>query len=80
MIKLKNIEIENGVLTCQIFPEDSEFAGNIKIDAVSNEIISFNLPLGYEWCKNHLEHARTYLIELYKSKNAIPQEKIIMWC
>lgn len=79
MIKLKNIVNEDGILSCQVFPEDSELAGNIKVDLNNKQIISFNLPSGYEWCKNHLQHAKDYLLKLYISGENIPKEKTLMW-
>lgn len=79
MIKLKNIEINNHVLSCNIIPEDSELSGNITVDAMSKNIIDFKLPKEYEWCKNHLQHAKEYLLDLYFSGENIPQEKTIMW-
>ena len=79
MIKLKNIVIENEVVSCNIFPEDSEIPGTIKVDAHKGEIISFCLPDNYTWCKNHLEHAKEYLIKIHKLGKDAPKEKNIMW-
>ena len=79
MIKLKNIVNENGVLSCQLFPEDNQKAGNIKVDVCNNQVISFNLPIGYEWCKNHIQHAKDSLLKLYISGESIPKKKTLMW-
>ncbi len=78
MIKLKNIVIENNIVICDIFPEDSVENGTVKID-MHNSFTSVVFPKGYEWCKNHIDHAKEYLINLYNSKSSIPNEKVIMW-
>lgn len=80
MIRLKNIVIENDRAKSEILPKDSKVSGNIEINLSQNKIIKFVLPADYEWCKIHLEHAKDYLMEIYKSKGVIPKEKAIMWC
>lgn len=79
MIKLKNIKIDSNIVKCNIIPEDSHESGKLEIDLSKNIIVSSVLPVGYEWCKKHLEYAKEYLIELYKSAREIPTEKLIMW-
>lgn len=79
MIKIKNIKINDTLITCDIFPEDSVKNGLLKIDRVKNEIINYSLPKDYEWCKSHLNHARNYLIDLANNSSNIPDEKLIMW-
>lgn len=79
MIKLKNIVIEENVVKCDIFPEDSKKAGKIEFDLTNKKIINFILPTGYEWCKKHIQHAIDYLIEARKAKEKMPNEKLIMW-
>lgn len=78
MITLKNIKINGKVIESDIYPEDSEKNGNLKIDTETGSIISYFLPIGYEWCTSHLNHAKNTLVELSKSKK-IPKEKIVMW-
>ena len=78
MIKLKNIKIDSAVLSCDIVPEDSELSGYIKIDT-STQNCEYSLPQGYGWCRNHIEHAKDFLIGSIESKNALPSEALIMW-
>lgn len=80
MIKLKNIVIETNIAKSDIIPEDCKTNGEIEIDLSESKITNFVLPVGYEWCKKHLEYAKEYLIEIAKSKKDIPIEKTIMWC
>ena len=79
MIKLKNIVIDEKVAKSEIIPEDSQEIGNIEVDLIENKILSFVLPQGYEWCENHLNHAKEYLVAISNSKSVIPKEKVIMW-
>lgn len=78
MIKLKNIKINDTVAFCDIYPEDSQNKGFIKVDLKFKNIVEFVLPEGYEWCQNHLQHACIELIELSKAENNV-QEKTLIW-
>lgn len=80
MIKLKNITIDNRIIKSDIIPEDCKTNGKIEIDLDKKEIISSVLPIGYEWCRKHLECAKEYLVSLSEKKDNIPKEKTIMWC
>ena len=79
MIRLKNIEKNNNILECDIFPEDSKIYGHIKVNLVSKEIDDYTLPKEYEWCRNHVVHAQKALLELAVSKEPLPKNKLIMW-
>lgn len=78
MIKLKNIMIEENIAKCEIVPEDSKNAGRLEVDLVTKMITECSLPIGYEWCKNHVAHAKEYLLNVSKSRD-IPTNKMIMW-
>ena len=79
MIKLKNIVIDGQIAKCEIFPEDSNSFGILEVNLETKEILNLLLPLGYEWCKSHIEHARDYLCSVYQEES-IPNEKLIIWC
>lgn len=80
MITLKNIKIENNVVECDIFPENSKEKGYIKVDIKSGVIENYSLPAGFEYCENHVCKAREYLIKHIKDISTIPiHEKTIMW-
>lgn len=78
MIKLKNIEKNDGLMQCSIIPEDSKDAGHLIVDVTSGMIKEYTLPKGYEWCKKHINHAKDTLLKLYNAKET-PKEKIVMW-
>ena len=79
MVKLKNIVINGNIAKCDIYPEDSPANGSLEVDLQTREIKSYTLPVGYEWCENHIAHAKNYLVEVSKSNNEISTEKLIMW-
>ena len=78
MVKLKNIVINGNTAKCDIYPEDSPANGSLEVDLQTKEIITFRLPVGYEWCKNHIAHAKSTLLEIYESKE-IPESKTVVW-
>ena len=59
-------------------PEDSPANGSLEVNLQTKEITSYILPDGYEWCENHIAHAKWTLIEIYES-NQIPEEKTVAW-
>ena len=78
MIKLKNIEKNNHIISCNILPEDSQQEGRLLVDLNSEKEYEYKLPEGYEWCKNHVAHAIKFLLSVSRDKE-IPNEKLIMW-
>jgi hypothetical protein len=78
MIRLKNIKQKNNIIECDIIPENSLESGYIQVDVTSESIIQFKLPKEYEWCRNHVEHAKNTLIEMSKN-NTLVSEKLLMW-
>lgn len=78
MVKLKNIVIDGNIAKCDIYPEDSLANGSLEVNLQTKEIISYTLPAGYEWCENHIAHAKWSLIEISESKE-IPDVKTVAW-
>jgi len=78
MIKLKNIKIEGKVLECFFIPEDSREKGKLIVSIPDGKILKCEYPKGYEYCKNHIEHAIDVILEMEK-KGEFPEEKLIMW-
>ena len=81
MIKLKNIKKNNDIIECDIIPEDSQKAGHLSVSLQDDDpygTVSYKLPEGYEWCRNHVSHAVTGLIEMAKRSEFL-NEKLIMW-
>ncbi len=80
MIKLKNIVIDGKKISCDIIPEDCKEKGYMQVDIEKNDVEEVVLPAGYEWCKNHVQHAKQYLLNAFSSQKEIPKEKTLMWC
>lgn len=78
MVKLKNIKKSDLIIECDIIPEDSTDSGHIIVDLNSGDIKGFSLPDGYEWCRNHVNHARNNLITL-ANEDHMPKEYLVMW-
>ena len=80
MIKLKNIKMENDIASCDVFLEDCEEAGFLKVDVKQKKVIECILPEEYS---NHPMGYKGYAIaSLYKAcenKDNVPNEKLIMW-
>lgn len=74
MIKLKNIKEINGVVSCAFIPEDSNGEGKIVYDR-NNDRAEIVYPSGYEWCKNHVNHA----IRFIRETKGLPTERLITW-
>lgn len=78
MIRLKNIKREGNIVKCNIIPEDSKEPGRLVVDVDKEEIIDYELPKGYEWCRSHVGHAFWAIIDGVKSNN-LPEERLVMW-
>lgn len=78
MVKLVNLKRKNNIIECDLIPEDSLEFGHVIVDLGTEEVKGFTLPKGYEWCRNHINHARNKLIKLAGDKN-LPEEYLVMW-
>lgn len=78
MLKLKNIRIDEGVISAEYDPENSGSLGNISINVESGEVVEsknsqLDTPLPM-----YLYHATQALKELINEKE-LPKEKLVMW-
>ena len=80
MIKLKNIKINDKTIICNIIPEDCQNIGYLEINILEKNISNYSLPTGYEWCKNHIEHAKNYILNTLNKNKSFPLEKTLIWC
>lgn len=80
MIKLLNLKLNNDVIECDFLLEDSKEKGRLTFNIAEHKIQSCSFPLGYEWCKSHIQHAQKALIEMSSQPTTLLTEKIIMWC
>lgn len=78
MVRLKNIKKNNMLIECDIIPEDSKEFGHVTVALDTKELKAYSLPNGYEWCRNHIAHVQTALLEMAHD-GVIPHEKLVMW-
>lgn len=78
MVKLKNLKKNNTTIESDIIPEDSANSGHIVVDLDQGITIDYSLPEGYEWCINHVNHAKNKLIELAKEEH-LSEQYLVMW-
>jgi hypothetical protein len=78
MVKLKNLKKNNATIESDIIPEDSDNSGHIVVDLDQGITIDYSLPEGYEWCMNHVNHAKNKLIELAKEEH-LSEQYLVMW-
>ena len=78
MVRLNNIKKNGNIIQCDIFPEDSNIPGYIVVNINTETVREYELPKGYEWCNNHMNHAMRTLIEISNEKE-LPKERLVMW-
>ena len=79
MIRSQNIKKNDGIIECDILPEDSKIPGKLRFDCSMKKIIKCILPNGYEYCESHIAHASAYLANIAENDEFIPEAKTIMW-
>lgn len=78
MLKLKNIKINNGIISAEYDPENSGALGYVSVDIKSGRIVESNVS---EYDKDfpvYLGHAVACLEKL-ALQNSVPKEKMVMW-
>ena len=78
MVKMVNIEKRNGIISCDIYPEDSTMAGSIMVDLKTQKVVSYTLPDGYEDCSMHVRMAKNKLLKL-SNEIKIPENYLSVW-
>lgn len=78
MVRLKNLKKNNTIIESDIIPEDSVNSGHIIVDLKLGTTIDYSLPEGYEWCMNHVNHAKNNLIKLAQEEH-LPEQYLVMW-
>ena len=78
MLRLRNIKMNNGVISASYDPEDSGQIGAIIMEVSTAEIIESNLSEYDKDFPSYYRHAVSALIRLVNEKD-IPDEKIVMW-
>lgn len=78
MLKLKNIKMNNGIISAEYDPENSGVLGSVSVDIKSGEIVDSRLS---EYDKDfpvYLGHAASCLEKL-ALQDSVPEEKTVMW-
>lgn len=78
MIVLKNITRTNSCIVCDAYVEDCKQAVHLSFDESKLVLGSYTLPNDYEWCINHIMHAKKYLVSI-AGKPIESQTHTIMW-
>lgn len=78
MLRLKNLEKNNGLVACDLYIEGNNEPQRFIVDVGKQQIIRSSAPDGYANCDNYFAHAKWKLIELAE-KEPLPKECTIMW-
>lgn len=74
MVRLFNICVENGVISCDYEPEKSQLFGHVSVSLDSKEVISTQYSDYAYGKKFYLSCVYAKLLQLLKTKNKIPTE------
>lgn len=66
-------------MTSDLYPEDSRDKGFIKIDIQKGEVTEYSLPKDYEYCINHIAHAKNFIVNNKDEIIGGLKEKLLMW-
>ncbi len=78
MLKLKNIKLNNNILSSKFYPENSEDFGTVSINIETMEVIE-KTPSKYdETFPIYLNHAIEGLKKIIGTTE-LPKEKLVMW-
>ena len=78
MLKLRNINLNNNILSANYHPEDSEDFGSVAIDVKTRTVVNRVLSNQDEIFPLYFEHALIALNRLIE-KSELPKEKLVMW-
>lgn len=78
MLKLKNIEKKNCIISAEYDPENSGELGNISIDVQDGSLVESKASKMDSSFPIYLNHAVDALRKL-KDEKELPEEKLVMW-
>lgn len=78
MLKLRNINLNNNILSANYHPEDSDDFGIVAIDVKTRTVVNRVLSSQDGIFPLYFEHALTALNKLAE-KSELPKEKLVMW-
>ena len=82
MIRLKNIVLENNIISADYYPERSKVGGKISVDAFTGEVVHFEpSPNDSETPSYHAVNRLNEIIRLKERGEIedIPSETCILW-
>ncbi len=79
MIRLKDIERKDNIITADAYPEDSTIPTKFIYHVDTGNIEPFTLPEGYEYCKGNMAMARWHIKKILEQNEELPKERLIMW-
>lgn len=79
VLKLKNIKLNGSIMSCDYYPEDTDYKGFIAYDMEKDKMVDY-VPSEYH-CNEKMYTGQTVakLYNLYKNKNDIPNEAYSVW-
>ena len=78
MLKLKNIKMNNDIISAEYDPENSGALGTVSVDIKSGEIVTSRISEYDRDFPVYLDHAVACLEKL-ASQDSVPEEKTVMW-
>jgi hypothetical protein len=78
MLKLKNIKLNNGIISAEYEPENTGEVGKIAVDVVSGEVVEQHLAETDNTFPMYFNKALEWLQKV-RTSSEIPKEKTIMW-
>ena len=64
MIRLKNIQKVDSIITCEAYFEGCKEPAVLRFSIEKQDFLPFQFPKGYEYCTSHVRFARRYFQDL----------------
>ena len=82
MIRLKNIKLENNIISADFYPEMETGGGIISVDARTGEVVNFEpAPRDFDSPSPHAVNRLMEIVRLQEEGKikVIPNESIVLW-
>lgn len=76
MLTLENIVINDGIISADVYPEDSNIFGRVYVDIEKEDLHKEEMPNDYKGA--YVAHSIRELLKISKSKS-IPKKRTVMW-
>ena len=78
MVKLKDINRTDEGISCNAYVEGCKIPVKLFLKSADADMVSDDLPDGYEYCTSHLGFVERYIRTLFDASE-LPEERLIMW-